>query len=117
MSVRPLISGRQLRYLCLLTALANLAGNPLMLAFHRPAFQALQIAPPTDEYLFTLQCALSFTMGVVALVTFIRPDRGLLIIGIVGKGLYAAITYYFWAIGRVDTWFLLFVVWDAAFAR
>jgi hypothetical protein len=115
MKVRPLISRRQLRYLCLVTAIANLGGNPLMLAFQRPAFQALQIPLPADAYLFTLQCALSFTMGVVALVTFIRPDRGLLIIGIVGKGLYAGITYYFWAIQRVDGYFLLFVAWDAAF--
>jgi hypothetical protein len=113
--VRPVIPGKMLRWLVALTAVANIVGNPLLLALHGPAFDALGIQPVQDTYLFTLHCALSFTMGVVALVAFIRPDRGVLAIGIVGKGLYAAITYYFFAIGRVSGWFLLFVGWDAAF--
>jgi hypothetical protein len=114
-TVRALIPPKMLRWLVALTAVANIVGNPLLIAFHEPAFTALRIPLPRDPYLFTLHCALSFTMGVVALVAFIRPDRGVLIIGIVGKGLYAMITYYFWVIELVSPWFLLFVAWDAAF--
>jgi hypothetical protein len=115
MRLRPLVPAAILRWLVMLTAVANIIGNPLLIAFQEPAFTKLGIALPRDPYLFTLHCALSFTMGVVALVAYIRPDRGVLVIGIVGKGLYATITYYFWVIELVSPWFLLFVVWDAAF--
>jgi hypothetical protein len=114
---RPLIPGNLFRWLCLITAVANITGNMGMIVFHEPLFAFLGVPQPVDLYLFTLECVLSFTMGMVALLVFLRPQRaiGLLIIGAVGKGLYGIVTYYFYAIGELHPFFLAFVAWDAVF--
>jgi len=115
MRLRPIIPGWLLRWFCLVTAVANITGNVFLLLFYRPLFGWLDIPLPRDLHLFTLECVLSFTMGVVALITYVRPDRLVLIVGIVGKSLYAGITYYFWAIHALSSWFMIFVVWDVVF--
>ena len=103
------------RYLCLITAVANMGGNILLLALHRPLFAALNIPPPADMRGFVLESALSFTLGVVALLIFLRPQRDLLQIGILGKGSYAVITYYFFAMHGSHPFTLIFAAWDAVY--
>ena len=117
MRSRPIIPGNVFRWLCLLTAVANITGNVGLVIFYRPLFDFLGVPQPVDLYLFTLECVLSFTMGMVALLVFLRPHRavGLLIVGAVGKGLYGIVTYYFYAIGEIHPFFLVFVAWDALF--
>jgi hypothetical protein len=107
------------RVLCLVTAVANLAGNVGLLLLYRPVFALLGVPPPSDLRWFALEASLSFTMGVVALLIFLDRDGertlDLLKIGIVGKGLYGLITYYFYAVHQVHWLFLVFAAWDALF--
>jgi hypothetical protein len=117
MNRRLLLPEWVFRYACLVTAVANLGANVFLVLFYEPVFKALGVPPPADPFLFTIHSALSFTMGFVALLAYLRPDRaiGPLIIGIIGKGLYVVITYSFFALGRVHPVFLVFVAWDALF--
>jgi hypothetical protein len=114
---RTSVAGTILRYLCLLTALANMGGNVLLQLFYRPLFVWLGVPLPTDLRAFVLESVLSFAMGVVALLVFLHPRRGigLLQIGILGKGGYALVTYFFYAVYQLHGFYLVFVVWDAVF--
>jgi len=103
------------RTLCLLTAVANMGGNLLLVAFQRPLFERLGIPQPVDPRGFVLESVLSFTMGVVALLIFLRPRIGLLQVAIVGKGAYALVTYYFFATHGTHPFYLVFAAWDAAY--
>jgi hypothetical protein len=111
------IPGVVFRYLCLLTAVANMVGNVVLLLFYEPLFSWLGVPLPTDLHAFALEAVLSFTMGVVALLVFMDPQRNLALlkIGIIGKGAYGLITYYFYVVHEVHWFFLVFVVWDAVY--
>ena len=106
-----------LRYLCLLTAVANMGGNVLLVLFQRPLFERLGIPHPIDPRGFLLESTLSFLMGAVALLVFLNPRRaiGLLQIGILGKGAYAVLTYYFFAFHGLHPFFLVYAAWDAVY--
>jgi hypothetical protein len=110
-------AGTVLRYLCLLTAVANMGGNIALVLFQGPLFERLGIPHPTDTRGFLLESTLSFLMGVVALLIFLNPQRaiGLIKIGIFGKGAYAVLTYYFYAFHGLHPFYLLFAAWDATF--
>lgn len=114
---RPLAPEWLLRYACLVTALANMGGNVAMGLFYKTIFRLVGAPLPTDLHDFALGSVLSFCMGAAALAVFLAPEkgRGLLAVGIVGKGLYAVITYYFWAVHGLHPFFMAFVVWDALF--
>lgn len=114
---RPLLPSWIFRWACLITAVANLGGNVAMVLFYEPIFRLFGVPLPTDLHNFTLGCVLSFTMGLVALLIFLSPtsSRGLLAVGILGKGLYAAITYYFCAVRGLHPFFMAFVLWDVVF--
>jgi hypothetical protein len=64
-----------------------------------------------------MESMLSVSMGIVALLIFLDPGRAiaLLKIGIVGKGGYALIAYYFFAFHDAHPFYLLFAAWDAVF--
>jgi hypothetical protein len=111
------IPGWVFRYLCLLTAVANMAGNVGLLLFYKPLFELIGVPLPDDLHAFALESVLSFTMGVVALLVFLNParNRDLLKIGIIGKGAYGLITYYFYVVHQVHWFYLVFVAWDALF--
>lgn len=112
-----MIPGAIFRYLCLLTAVANMAGNVGLLLFYRPLFEWIGVPLPDDLHAFALESVLSFTMGAVALLVFLDPvrNRDLLKIGILGKGAYGLITYYFFVVHQVHWFYLVFVGWDALF--
>lgn len=112
-----MIPGWVFRYLCLVTALANMAGNVGLLLFYEPLFELIGVPLPDDMHAFALESVLSFTMGVVALLVFLDParNRDLLKIGIIGKGAYGLITYYFYVVHQVHWFYLVFVAWDALF--
>lgn len=114
---RPLVQESVFRYACLITALVNVLGSALLALFHSPLFRAIGVSPFADPHAFLLGCALSFTMGVAAMLVYLRPPeaRGLLAIGALGKGLYALITYYFWATGSLHVFYMIFVMWDVAY--
>ncbi len=105
------------RYLCLLTALANGLGNVFLVLFYRPLFEWLGVPLPQDLSSFTFVAGFSFTIGVLALLLFLNPEKNvnLLIVGIVGKGLYALATYYFFVFHELHWFYLLFGVWDATY--
>lgn len=115
MRARPVIPGTVLRGLCAFAGVVNIVGNVVIVVAHRPLFDWLDVAPPGDLHLFAIQSALSFTMGVVALMIAARPASAppLLAVGILGKGLYAATTYAFWAAGEAGDLYLLFAAFDA----
>lgn len=109
--------GAVFRALCLLTAIANMGGNALLLVAHEPVFRWLGLPVPDDLYTFTSVLGFSFTSGVVALMVVLRPAQAvpLLIVGIVGKGLFALTTLAFHVrVGLPWPW-LVFGAWDAVF--
>lgn len=110
-------AGDVLRYLCLLTAVANIGGNLGLQLGYPLLFEWLGVPPPADTRLFLLESALSFSMGVVALLVFLDTRRAipLLQVGALGKGAYALITYWHWALHGLHWFFLIFAVWDAVF--
>ncbi len=114
---RPLVPEGIFRNACLVTALANMGGNVAMGLFYKTIFRLVGAPLPTDLHDFALGSVLSFCMGAAALAVFLAPEkgRGLLAVGIVGKGLYAVITYYFWAVHGLHPFFMAFVAWDALF--
>jgi hypothetical protein len=105
--------------LCLLTAAANCLGNAAIVIFWKPIFDLpfLRLPAPRDMHSFVFESALSFTMGVGAYLVFRSPDRNvdLLKVGIVGKGLFAITTYYYFAFGGLHLFYLLFGIWDVLF--
>jgi len=111
------LSRNTFRYLCLLTALANGLGNVFLLLFYRLLFDWLGVPFPLDLHSFAWVAGLSFTMGVLALLVFVNPEKNvnLLVIGIVGKGIYAFFTLYFYVFKDLHWFYLLFGVWDALY--
>jgi len=105
------------RYLCLLTALANAGGNVGLLLFYRPILNLFGAPLPKDIYSFAFVCGFSFTVGVLAFMVFLMPERNapLLVVGIVGKAIYAFFTFYFWFRGELHPFYLIFGVWDAVY--
>lgn len=105
------------RYLCLLTALANAGGNVGMLLFYRPILSLFGVPLPKDIYSFAFVCGFSFTVGVLAFIVFLAPEKTvpLLAVGIVGKGIYAFFTFYFWSRGELPAFYLIFGAWDAVY--
>lgn len=120
MKPHPPIPAVVFRYLCLLTALANIIGSIGLVLFFVPLFKWLGVPLPTDLHAFTVELVLSFSMGVLALLLFIsHTDRArsiaLLKIGILGKGAYSLVTYYFYAVHDLHWFYLVFAAWDAAY--
>lgn len=109
--------GKVFRALCILTAIANMGGNALLLVAHEPIFRWLGLPLPGDLYTFTSVLGFSFTSGVVALMIALRPAHAapLLVVGIVGKGLFALITLGFHVRDGLPWPWLVFAAWDAAF--
>lgn len=105
------------RYLCLLTALANGLGNVFLVLFYKPLLQWLGVPMPQDLYAFIAVAGFSFTMGILALLVFLNPEKNapLLIVGIAGKGSYALITFYFQVFFGLHWFYAAFGVWDAAY--
>jgi hypothetical protein len=117
MHFHHVIPTKVFRYLCLLTALANAGGNLGMLLFYRPILKLFGAPLPIDIANFAFVCGFSFTIGVLAFLVFLAPDKGvpLLVVGIVGKALYAFFTFHFWARGELHPFYLVFGVWDAVY--
>lgn len=105
------------RYLCLLTALANAGGNVGMLLFYKPILNLVGAPLPKDVYSFAFVCGFSFTVGVLAFLVFLAPEKTipLLVVGIVGKAIYAFFTFYFWNHGQLHPFYLVFGGWDAVY--
>jgi hypothetical protein len=89
--------GTVFRALCILTAIANMGGNALLLVAHEPVFRWLGLPVPDDLYTFSSVLGFSFTSGVVALMIALRPAHAvsLLVVAIVGKALFAFTTLAF----------------------
>jgi hypothetical protein len=106
------------RYLCLLTAVANIGGNVLILLFYRPILSWVGAPLPVDIFSFTFVCGFSFTAGVLAWIVFCNPERNrnLLVALIVSKGIYAALTFYFYYAGELHWFYRVFGVWDSTYA-
>jgi hypothetical protein len=85
--------------------------------FYRPLFAWLKVPLPGDLSTFVFESVLSFTMGVGAYLVWRNPWRNvdLLKVGIVGKGLFAFSTYYFFAFNHLHWFFLVFGIWDFVF--
>jgi len=115
-SIIPL-SRNVYRWLCLLTAAANVMGNILLLLFYRPLFGWLGVPMPQDLASFAFVAGFSFTVGILALLVFLDPEKNasLLIVGIVGKGIYALFTFYFYVFGGLHWFYLVFGIWDAIY--
>ena len=111
------IPGQVFRYLCLLTAIANAAGNVGLLLFYRPILAMFGVPLPKDLYSFAFVCGFSFTVGVLAFIVFLAPEKSvpLLVVGMVGKAIYAFFTFYFWTHGQLHPFYLTFGVWDAVY--
>ncbi|NUP06478.1 MAG: hypothetical protein HOW73_10505 [Polyangiaceae bacterium] len=107
-----------LRYLCLLTALANAGGNLVILLFYRPIFALLDVPLPADKFAFACVSGFSFTVGVLAYLVYRDPEngRGLLLVGAIGKGIYCLFTLYFFYTERIHWFYLVFGIWDGVFA-
>ncbi len=102
------------RYLCLLTALANGLGNIFIVLFYRQLFELLNVPLPKDLHTFIFVAGFSFTMGVLALLIFTNPEKNinLLVIGIIGKGIYSFATFYFYIFQNLHWFYLIFGIWD-----
>lgn len=105
------------RALCILTAIANMGGNALLLVAHERIFRWLGLPVPDDLYTFTSVLGFSFTSGVVALMIVLRPAHAvpLLVVAIVGKALFALTTLAFHVRVGLEWPWLVFAGWDAAF--
>lgn len=108
---------RLLRALCLVTALANAGGNVLMLFFYRPVLELVGAPLPRDLHSFAFVCGFSFTVGLLAFLVYVDPrrSRNLIVIAIIGKGLYAALTAYFYFDRDLHGFYKLFGIWDGAY--
>ena len=96
------ISIKTFRYLCLLTAVANAGGNLGMLLFYKPIYNLVGAPLPKDLFSFAFVCGFSFTVGVLAFMVFLAPEKTtpLLVVGIVGKAIYAFFTFFLPACGH-----------------
>ncbi len=109
---------RLFRGLCLVTAVANAGGNALLLAAHPQLFAWLGVPLPADRFSFTAVSGFSLTVGVLAYLVYrdSEGNRALLVVGAVGKGIYALVTFVFWFAGGLHPFYLVFGAWDAVFA-
>jgi hypothetical protein len=108
---------RIFRLLTLLTALANAGGNVLILLFYRPILGWVGAPLPIDIFSFTFVCGFSFTVGVLAFIIYRRPEENipLVVAVIIGKGVYAAFTFYFYYMGELHWFYRVFGVWDSCY--
>jgi hypothetical protein len=97
--------------------LANAGGNVVMLLFYRPILTLVGAPLPVDIANFAAVCGFSFTVGVLAFLVFLAPERTvpLLPVGIVAKATYAMATFYFWSRGELHPFYLVFGTWDAVY--
>ena len=111
------LSEKVFRYLCLVTAVANAFGNVLFYVVHEPLFAWVGAPPPADRYMFATTTGFSFTVGILAFLVYRNPRQalGALIGCTVAKGLYAAITTYFFFFENLHWLFLLFGIFDAVY--
>jgi len=105
------------RLLVLLTALANAGGNALILLFYRPILSLVGAPLPIDIFSFTFVCGFSFTVGILAFIIFRNPEGNIpLVLAIIlGKGVYAAFTFYFYYLGELHWFYRVFGVWDSCY--
>jgi hypothetical protein len=115
---RPSTARSVLRYLTLLTAVANAGGNVVILLFYRPIFALLHVPLPKDLFSFVFVSCFSFTVGVLAYLVFRSPEKSqnLLVIGCLGKAAYSAATAYFFYEADLHWFYRVFGLWDGAFA-
>jgi hypothetical protein len=108
---------RVFRALCLVTAIANAGGNLLIFFFYRPVLELVGAPPPADLHSFAFVCGFSFTVGVLAFLVYRDPRKnlGLIVIAIIGKGIYAALTAYFYFDQELHWFYKLFGIWDGAY--
>jgi len=111
------ISVKIFRYLCLLTALANAGGNLGMLLFYKPILHLVGAPLPKDLANFAFVAGFSFTVGVLAFMVFLAPYKTvpLLVVGIVGKAIYAFFSFYFYYHGQLHPFYMIFGWWDAVY--
>ena len=117
-SARPSTAHHVLRYLTLLTAVANAGGNVAILLFYRPIFALLGVPLPKDLFSFVFVSCFSFTVGVLAYLIFRNPQKSqnLLVVGCLGKAAYSAATAYFFYEQELHWFYRVFGVWDGVFA-
>jgi hypothetical protein len=108
---------RILRALVLLTAVANVGGNVLILLFYRPIMGWVGAPIPRDLFSFTFVSGFSFTVGVLAGIIYWNPEKNLnlVVAAILGKGIFAALTAYFYGAGELHWFYRVFGVWDAVY--
>jgi len=108
---------RWFRRLALLTALANAGGNVFILLFYRPILTWVGAPLPVDLFSFTFVCGFSFTAGVLAWIIYRNPEDNipLVVAVIIGKGVYAAFTFYFYYVGELHWFYRVFGVWDSVY--
>jgi flavodoxin len=108
---------RVFRLLTLLTAFANAGGNILILLFYRPILGWVGAPLPVDIFSFTFVCGFSFTAGVLAWIIYCDPEKNipLVVAVIIGKGVYAAFTFYFYYMGELHWFYRVFGVWDSCY--
>jgi flavodoxin len=101
----------------LLTALANVGGNVFILLFYRPILGWVGAPLPVDVFSFTFVCGFSFTVGVLAGIIYRKPEDNiaLIVAVIIGKGVYAAFTAYFYYVGDLHWFYRVFGLWDACY--
>ena len=113
-----MLSRKHFRLLCLATAAANALGNLGLLATYPRILLLLHVPLPTDLYSFACVSGFSFTIGVLAFMVFLNPEENasLLVVGAIGKAIYAFFTFYFRVFHGLHWFYLLFGAWDALFS-
>lgn len=108
---------RLFRLLVLLTALANVGGNVFILLFYRPVLGWVGAPLPIDIFSFTFVCGFSFSVGILAWIIYRDPAGNipLVVAVIIGKGVYAAFTFYFYYVGDLHWFYRVFGVWDSCY--
>lgn len=114
---RPVLSPRLFRALCLVTALANAGGNLFMFFAYKPVFDLFGVPLPSDLQSFHFVCGFSFTVGILAFLVWRSPSTStdLLVVAIIGKAIYAALTGYHHVEHDAHWFYKIFGIWDAAF--
>ena len=109
---------RLFRALCLLTAVANAGGNLLIFFCYKPVLALVGAPLPQDMHSFAFVCGFSFTIGVLAFLVFLDPKKNisLLVVAIVGKSIYAALTAYYYFDHDLHWFYKAFGIWDGAYA-
>lgn len=108
---------RLFRALCLITALANAGGNFAIFFAYPLVFELVGAPLPVDMHSFAFVCGFSFTVGVLAFLVFLDPPKhvGLLVVAIVGKGIYAGLTAFYFYEHDLHWFYKVFGIWDAAY--